>query len=760
MRRRNLIILLLASSVLARCACSGYESQSESRPNILLITLDTTRADRLGCYGLDNAQTPNIDELAATGVLFENAICQAPLTLPSHASILTGTHPPFHGVRDNGGFYLEDRFVTLAEILRDQSYATSAFVGAFVLDSRWGLAQGFELYDDGFGLETQRAVTLDAVQRRGDDVVESFVGWLDDHFERTFFSWIHFYDPHTPYDPPEPFRTAFSGGEWGLYDGEIAYVDSLIGRVVEELRRKSVLDETLIVIVGDHGESLGEHDENGHGFFVYDATVRVPLIIRFPLSRDGGRKVLSSVETVDILPTLLQELSLPVPRDVQGESLLPLVRGKDGDQPAFSYFETYFPLYRYGWSGLSGLRSARYKLIRAPQPELYDLEKDPGEQANIYEQLPEVAAELEKELARIEDGDAVHEPRLLDEESLTKLVALGYLGGFSSARPDVLADPKDKIHIFNRIHQAEERFAEADLDKALSDIDEVIQEDPDVPQARQVRAQIYLKKDRLLEAIEDCKAALKSDPEYKAALFTLAHAHRLGGEYSESVAVYERLMSLDSKDYRPPLNLGKIHLERGDIDSAISFLRLSTGLDPERSAMAHNLLGAAYLQQGRFAEAEREIKRAIELRPWIKDAHYNLGLLVDRRGDAPGAVRELQAEVDLYPDSYMAHFHLARLFDQLGDPERKIEHLRKVIQYKSDFARVYLMLGKAYLDANRNLEEALQLTQKGLALDPESEFASFGHFVLADIYLRLGQQDRSRTEKEKGVQLQRKLGAR
>jgi arylsulfatase A-like enzyme/Flp pilus assembly protein TadD len=759
--RRDLVILLLASCVLAHCACSSEESQSTLRPNVLLITLDTTRADRLGCYGYDNAQTPNIDELAATGVLFENAICQAPLTLPSHASILTGTQPPLHGVRDNGGFYLEDRFVTLAEVLRDQSYATSAFVGAFVLDSRWGLAQGFDVYDDNFGLASQRAVALDAVQRRGDEAVEAFLGWLDNHVERDFFSWIHFYDPHTPYAPPEPFRTAFSDREWGLYDGEIAYVDSLIGLVVEELRRRSVLDETLIVIVGDHGESLGQHGESGHGFFVYDATLRVPLIIRFPSSRHGGKKVSSSVETVDILPTLLRELDLPIPQDVQGESLLPLVRDEDRARPTFSYFETYFPLYRYGWSGLAGVRSERYKLIRAPQPELFDLEKDPGEQTNVYEQYPEVAAELEKELAHFDDENAVQEPRLVDDESLSKLAALGYLGGFtSSSRSDVLADPKNKIRIFNRIRQAEERFTADDLDNALSAINEVIQEDPAVPQARQVRAQIYMNKDRLPEAIEDCRAALKSDPEYKAALFTLAHAHRLEGEYGESIAVYKRLMSLEPKDYKPPLNLGKIYLEQGDIDSAVSYLKLSIRLDPERSAMAHNLLGAAYLQQGRLAEAEQEIKTAIELRPWIKDAHYNLGLLCDRRGDTPGAVRELQAEVDLYPDSHMAHFHLARLFEQLGDHERKIEHLQKVIEYKDDFARVYLMLGKAYLDANKNLDEALGLTQKGLELDPGSEFASFGHFVLADIYLRLGDQDRYRAEKEKGEQLQRKLEAR
>ncbi len=318
--RLNLIAALLLSCWTASCT-----KAPETKPNVLLITLDTTRADRLGCYGYERAETPNLDRLAEAGVVFETAVCQAPLTLPSHASILTGTYPPFHGVHDNGGFYLREQAVTLAELLRDHEYSTSAFIGAFVLDARWGLAQGFEVYDDAFGFATQRAVDLDSVQRRGEDVVDAFINWLEGRPDEPFLSWLHFYDPHAPYDPPEPYRTRFVDS---LYDGEIAYMDSQVGRVLDRLKAESLLDQTLIIVVGDHGESLGEHEESGHGFFIYDATVLIPLIVRFPSSRYGGKRIARTVETVDIVPTLLETVNIPVPGGIQGRSLLPLIRGR------------------------------------------------------------------------------------------------------------------------------------------------------------------------------------------------------------------------------------------------------------------------------------------------------------------------------------------------------------------------------------------------------------------------------------------------
>jgi tetratricopeptide (TPR) repeat protein len=653
--------------------------------------------------------------------------------------------------------------VTLGELLRDQRYSTSAFVGAFVLDARWGLAQGFEVYDDAFGFATQRAVNLDSVQRRGEDVVEPFFDWLEGRPDEPFLSWLHFYDPHTPYDPPEPYRSRFSES---LYDGEIAYMDFQIGRVLDRLKEESLLDQTLILVVGDHGESLGEHEESGHGFFIYDATVLVPLIVRFPLSRYGGKRLARTVETVDIVPTLLEALNIPVPGDVQGRSLLPLIRGEAEETNTWAYFETYFPLYRYGWSRLRGIRNDTHKFILAPRPELYHLTEDRHERTDISSEHPPMLNELEARLKRRVETISAEEspfetPQLLDDEALEKLTALGYVGGFHPAFDEIdiesLPDPKDKIRIYNRIREAESRFAEARFDEALDYISRVIEEDPDVLQARQVRAQIYSRQGEYGKAIDDCRAALRNDPEYKAVLFTLAHALRMQGELEEAVATYETLAELDPNDYKPPLNIGRIRLQRGEVDRAVTDLEHAMSLDPERSAMARNLLGAAYIQKGMFDQAVLEIQKAIELRPWIKDAHYNLGLLFAGRGDLQRAVQEMKRELELYPDSYLPHFHLARFYDQTGDHEQKLLHLHEVIEIKDDFGIVYLMLGKTYLDLGRNFEEAIELTRRGLELTPDSEYVAFGHFVLADLYEGTGQHEKYLEEKQRGEALDRKF---
>jgi len=250
--------------------------------NIILITVDTLRADHLECYGYDRVKTPQINRLANEGILFECNIVQAPLTLPSHSSILTGTYPLHHGVRDNGGFYLEEDHITLAEVLKTKGYSTGAFVAAFVLDSRWGLDQGFDYYYDNFDLTKYKTVSLDSVQRRGDEVVEEVYKWLENQSQQRFFAWIHLYDPHTPYDPPEPYKTEYRGSHFGLYGGEIAYVDHLMGEFRSFMEEKNLLDKTLIIFTSDHGENLGEHKESAHGFFIYDSDIRVPLIIRFP----------------------------------------------------------------------------------------------------------------------------------------------------------------------------------------------------------------------------------------------------------------------------------------------------------------------------------------------------------------------------------------------------------------------------------------------------------------------------------------------
>jgi arylsulfatase A-like enzyme/Tfp pilus assembly protein PilF len=737
--------------------------------NVLLFTLDTTRADHLGCYGYNKARTPNIDGLAAEGILFRNATAQVPLTLPSHSSIFTGTYPYVHGVRDNGGFYLEPDKITLAEVLKEKGWATSAFVGAFVLDSRWGIDQGFDHYYDNFDFAKYKTISLDSVQREGGEVIQAFFDWFRTNGDRRFFSWIHFYDPHTPYEPPEPYKSEYSGRPWGLYDGEIAYVDSLIGKVLESLREKGVLDRTIIIVAADHGESLGEHGESSHAFFIYDATVSVPLVLKLPGARSKAAVVEAQVENVDIMPTLLGLLGIDIPKEVQGKSLVPLLAGDRAGDDRMAYSESYYPRYHYGWSELKSLRTSRFQYIQAPRPELYDVVRDPMERSNIFGRDGSQAERFVREMKRIEErsaghGEASPAPRQMDDDALEKLKALGYVGGFTSSarlsRSAGLADPKDKIHLYNKIKQAEGASADREYDDALKKLGEVIAEDAGIMEARQVRGQIYMELDRYEEALEECRAALEIDTEYDAAIFTMAQAYRKLGKFEEAAAGFRRLIELDPKDPKPYMNLGEISIDTGDFDAAIPYLEKALAADPVHSAVAHNLLGSVYLEKKMLEPAEREIRKSLEMRPQIPDAHYNLGLLYEEKGDPLRAAEEYRKEIEIHPAAHPAYFNLALLCAGAGDRQGEIANFKEAVKANPRFARGYLFLAKAYLDRGENFDEAISLAQKGLELEPEAESAPLGHYVLADIYNRLGRLSEYRAELEKGRALEARLRKR
>jgi len=733
--------------------------------NILFITLDTTRADHLGCYGYDRAQTPNIDNLAERGVLFKTAVCQSPLTLPSHASIFTGTYPFYHGVRDNG-FRLEPDKTTLAEVLKNNGMITSAFIGAFVLDSKWGLDQGIDYYYDNFDFTQYKRISLDSVQRRGEYVIKAFFEWFEKNYQKRFFSWIHLYDPHTPYEPPDEYKTRFSKWKSGLYDGEIAYVDDLIGKLLNRLNVKNVLQKTLIVIVGDHGESLGQHKELTHGFFVYEATTSVPLIIHFPDSKLGGRKIDECVETIDIMPTLLEILGFKIPPGVQGKSLLPLIMKKNLIHERLAYSETYFPRYHFGWSELISLRNSRYKYIQAPAPELYDIVDDPQELSNIYKQNIRQAKYFEQKLKVLHQewsaqGIETKEPPKLDDKTAEKLKTLGYLGTFTSQakmkKTGPLADPKDKIHIFNLMERAEGNFAEDRLEEALKIVTEVTEKDPMIKEARQLRAQILLMLNKIEETIKECKEALKIDPEYKDVMFNLALAYKNQKKYEEAIAEYEKIMSLDPKDYKPFYSLGEIYMRMNNVDKAIFYLQQAVKLEPEHSSMAHHLLGTAYLEKKMFEQAEIEFKKALETYLHIPNGHFELALVYEEKNEPEKAIKEYKKEIELHPADYRAHFNLAKLYVRLGYMREGIQHFQEAINHKKDFANGYLFLAKAYLDLGEKFEEAILLAKKGLILAPQSEYAPLAHFILADIYNRLGQFSKSREEFRKGKELQQEL---
>jgi choline-sulfatase len=732
--------------------------------NVLLVTLDTTRADRLGAYGFADAGTPVLDRLARDGALFLHATSSAPLTLPSHASIFTGRFPPAHGVRDNGGFFLEDREQTLAETLSGRGYDTAGFVAAYVLDSKWGTHQGFSHYVDDFDLSRYRAISLGAIQRPGNEVVDRTLEWLEKSRASRFFAWVHLYDPHTPYEAPEPFKTTFAGRP---YQAEISFTDAQVGRLLAFLEARALLDRTLVVVVGDHGESLGDHGEQAHGFFIYESVTRVPLIVRAPFAAMKGRTIADPVRTVDIAPTILDMLGVGPSEAIDGRSLVPLLTGATNEMGLESYAEALYPRHHFGWSDLRALREGRFKLIAAPRPELYDLEADPTEQTNLYESRRALGDrmlgrldEMEARWSKAAAGRPVQAVEV-DPEAKARLAALGYVGSFVATATDGsqragLADPKDKIHLFNLISRARDMTKdEHAFGEVVGMLRKVVDEDPKVIDAWFMLGNVHAARGRTVEAIDFFTRALALKPDDEMAVINMANAYRNLGRDEEALVGYRRFLQLDPRNAQVRYEAAQILIDRGELDEASGLLREALTLEPKLAA-ARNALGVVAIRRGDFAGAEREIRGALQQKPDVRLAHFNLAVLAEERGDTRAAVAEYQQEIAEHPNSsFKAAFNLGRLLGRLGDRQGHERELRRAIDINPRFAEGCFYLAKLYLDQGREFDEAIALAKRGLDLGPTSAYAPLGHYVLADIYSRRGQLEASRREAALGRERER-----
>ena len=497
--------------------------------NYILITVDTLRADRVGCYGFSGISTPTMDMFARRGVKFEKCISTATLTLPSHTSLLTGTYPTFHGVRDNGGFLVPQEMTTLAELMKQNGYKTSAYVAAYVLDSKWGLDQGFDHYFDSFDLSKYKTVSLGNVQRPGNEVIDEVLPWLEEHKQEKFFTWIHLYDPHTPYEPPEPYKEKYPNNP---YIGEIAYTDSQLARLWQFLEENDLVENTVLVFASDHGESLGEHREQSHGFFIYQEGVHVPLIFITPFEKLHGISRARPVSLVDVMPTILDLAGIQAPSQVQGKSLQPLFSKDSKGVESIAYSETFYPRFHYGWSELKSLQDERYKLILAPELELYDLESDPDEERNIINsQAPEarrMVAQIESFIDESSRGAYELDYSHMDEESREKLAALGYIGSFADSTSvswRQLSDPKDKINIFNELGHARELGLQEEYEQAVEMIKNIIAQDPDIIDAYFSLGNLYTKWGKNEEALESYFQVLDKKPDDTFTVINIANAY-------------------------------------------------------------------------------------------------------------------------------------------------------------------------------------------------------------------------------------------
>jgi arylsulfatase A-like enzyme/Tfp pilus assembly protein PilF len=718
----------------------------DRRPlNVVLVTADTLRADRLPIYGYDKVETPNLDRMAAASVVFEQATTVVPLTLPAHSSMFTGTFPMHHGVRDNGGYYLGQDQVTLAETLKENGYKTGGFVAAFVLDSRWGLNQGFDHYWDDFELNKYENVGLDTVQRRGGEVLAEAVKWMEEVKNDRFFAWLHFYDVHTPYEPPEPYLSRYKGYMGARYDGEIAYLDSLMGELLGWLEKNELEEDTLVVFIGDHGESLGQHEENTHGFFIYDAAMHVPFILKAPYRHiRPGLRVPAQVRSVDLMPTILDLVGTEAPATIQGTSLAPLLEGESEDLGLLAYSESFYPRNHYGWSELKSIRNGVLHYIDAPRPELFDVLEDPNQTRNLAPQRAATVSELKTALDEMigrygVEGIDEKGPESLDPDAQAQLAALGYLGGPSKIKIDPtrpLPDPKDKIHLFNLIKDAGADSSEDRIDEAMAKIERVLDEDPDILEAYYIRGNLLTKKKELEKALVAYQDALARDPEYKSALYGLASTYQELGRTKEAEVGFRRILELDPRDNRAYYMLAKIQVDRNDFEGALHLLKQAVDIGSERAPL-HNLMAECYIGMKRYDEAEAEIGKALEMNDELPTAHFNLALVHEEKDDVPAAIQAYEKELEFSPKDFRSHFNVAKLYAKAGNGPKTQEHFEKAIETNDKFAIGHLYLAKFYLDQGE-LDKARELALKGLELKPEASMAPLGHFILADVYNRLG----------------------
>jgi len=660
------------------------------RPNVILITIDTLRADHVGCYGAESVKTPTLDALARDGVVFDRAISQVPLTWPSHAVILTGTYPFQNGVQDFTGQPLAPQFKSVAQAFKQAGYATGAVVSAFVLDRSWGLGRGFDFYDDAFSAETFQKKDIGLVDRRAGESVAHALAWLNKTPHRPFFLWLHLYDPHNPYDPPEPYSTEYRGH---LYDGEIAYADHELGKLIAWLKRSRLYDSSLILAASDHGESLGEHGEDEHGFFIYNATVHVPLIVKPPAGRRiaPGRRG-QPVETAAIAASLLQLAGIhdPIERQFQSKSMFGAASGDS--TPAYS--ETFYPFSSFGWSALHSLQTGRYHYIDAPQLELYDLDKDPAETHNIAADQPATVAVLKETLQQRLATNPFAARREtsgnLNPDAQEKLQALGYFGFRAAVSAEQLeaglADPKDKIGEFNMILRATDAFHTNRFDVGQSLLETVRQTDPQIYIVPFLLGETALRRQDWATAAGELKKCLDLNPNFDQAMSGLARALIGLGNMAEARPWLDKALQLNPQNYRVWYELGSLQ-SKSDKAAAISSYEKAIAIQPNFAPVRRDL-GMLQFQLQNYSQSAEQLAKAADLGLNEAPLFNFLGISYSRVGRLQKAVETYHRALKLDPNYAEAHLNLGFAYERLGQNVRAQQEYHDVCRLDEKLCRL------------------------------------------------------------------------
>ena len=697
--------IFLAVMLAAMTAC-----QRSPSPNVLLITFDTTRADRIGAYGNERIQTPALDDLAASGIRFEHAMASVPITAPSHSTIMTGRYPLAHGVRDNGLFILGEDNQTLAELLRDHGYATAGAVGAYPVISRFGFSQGFNLFDDNLTghLEDylgergpKQRMFFD--ERRAAQVNEAVMPWLAAHKNDPFFLWVHYFDPHQPFEPPPPYDQLYADD---LYNGEIAYSDSRIGHLLDYLDELGVLDNTLVVMTADHGEGLGEHNEVTHAMLAYDTTLRVPLIIRPP----GGvvpRVVDTRVGTVDIFPTVLDMLGLEIPEHVQGQSLRPLWSGSEaaGEKPVPDrqiYAENLSPRLSHGWGELRVLYEGDYKYIHGPRPELYDVGADPEELENLIHLQPEKAKALMEQLEFFifDHAQGVSSTQSVDAEVIERLQSLGYLQGGAKDGHEVVEElrddgipPQDRVGDINLLSAAKHLLFQSRPADALVYTEKLVAAAPGSSSYLELHASALAGSGKLDEAWEILQRLASSGDSTEMLAINLAN-HRFDSGEEDAAIRYLQSRAESSKSGRIDWFVAMLLDRQGRSDEAMRYFEVAVEKSPDL-ATARIDLAIRLARAERYPAAEGEFLRALKDGPFNARGHFNYGAFLYSSGRRHEAVRHFRRAADLAPRYLRAHLALVTIYHEMGEVAEAAgaaEALRKIAPDSAELAEATAIL--------------------------------------------------------------------
>jgi arylsulfatase A-like enzyme/Tfp pilus assembly protein PilF len=695
------LIALLALILLAAVAYWAWRPGTGGRAvdgPIIIFSIDTLRADRLPAYGHTKIRTPHIDRLVADGVLFEQAWSHSPQTLPSHTSMLSGRLPFEHAVRDNIGFTVKpgERFVQ--HTLKEAGFATAGFVSAYVLRRQTGIGQGFDVYDDELpAAPASRGLGL--ITRDGTDTVAAAARWIEQQTSPKFFLFVHIYEPHTPYSPPPRFAAA------DPYDGEVEHSDEIFGQFLDHLREKELYDGATIILVSDHGEGLGDHGEDEHGIFLYRETIQVPLIIKPAGARGGGRRVATPVQLIDLPPTILAAIGAPID-GFRGRSLGPLLDGSGGILAGAIYSESLSPRYHFGWSELYALTDERYRLIRAPRDELYDLTQDPRELASIADERPQVRAAMRRALDALIAGAGVDAPTAVSAEDRQKLAALGYVGTQSGASLDLagdqLPDPKDKIPVLQKYRRAVSLVGEGKLEDAQQLYRELLREDPEMTDVWLQLAETYQQRGRTAEAVAAYREVITRNPKDPAALTGAAGGLLQLGKPDEARAHAE--LAVEVAPAAAHELLARVALQQGDAAAARRAAQLGHAADPTLPLPAL-VEGALLYRAGQYAAAVphlQEARRALASRTeQVVDVRYLAADALARLERYEEAEALFLEELRFFPTHPRARAGLAMLYRAMGrdaESDRAVLDLIRYVPTREGYelaAQLWTMFGDA-----------------------------------------------------------------